>query len=91
MSATRYNMAPEVATDFRSWYADNLPLLERRFAQLHTEGAGPPDFFEWAAAEHDAELLCPRTIATPGTNLVGEPSLCTEGSRPRELLEVRPC
>jgi hypothetical protein len=55
---TRYNSAPEIIADFGSWYRDNLPLLDRHFEQLHAEGAGPPDFFEWAAAEHDAELVC---------------------------------
>lgn len=57
MSAPRYNSAPETVCDFRSWYSDNLPLLERYFTQLNQEGGGPPDFFEWAVTQHEAELL----------------------------------
>lgn len=44
-------------TDFQAWYAQNLQGLERHFAKLHEEGAGPPDFFEWAAAQHDELLI----------------------------------
>jgi hypothetical protein len=58
--APLYNSAPEVLVDFRSWYGENLPLLERYFAQLHEEGAGPPDFFEWAVVQHEVELECPQ-------------------------------
>ena len=57
MSAPRYNSAPEMVCDFRSWYSENLPLLERHFAQLQEEGGGPPDFFEWAVIQHESELL----------------------------------
>jgi hypothetical protein len=58
VSVPRYNSAPEVVADFDTWYRDNLPLLDRYFTQLHEEGGGPPDFFEWAAAQHDEEVLC---------------------------------
>ena len=58
--APRYNSAPEILSDFRAWFAENRSLLERYAAQLNEEGAGPPDFFEWAVVEHEAELLCPR-------------------------------
>lgn len=57
--APRYNSTPETLSDFRCWYGENLPLLERYAQQLQVEGAGPPDFFEWAVVEYEGELLCP--------------------------------
>lgn len=43
--------------EFKSWLVQNMPQLERSFAQLQAEGAGPPDFFEWVAVQHEVELI----------------------------------
>lgn len=43
--------------DFQAWLTQHLQVLERTFAQLNEEGAGPPDFFEWVAVQHEVELI----------------------------------
>lgn len=45
--------------DFRTWFERNQANLEQTFRQLNEEGAGPPDFFEWVAVQHEVALILP--------------------------------
>jgi hypothetical protein len=43
--------------DFKTWLEHHQADLDRTFRKLHEEGAGPPDFFEWVAVQHEIEML----------------------------------